>query len=482
MRRVYHDASSDSILYLNQDTEGVIHDTLILMLGSVRREAAWVFALIFLSCGFFHQMIGWNQYSRTDVLHSLYGYDTLSIDAYHRNTGDKALINGQYYSDKAPGIVFMALPAFTGGAMILELFGQEHDSHLGWTTLSWIATLGSVGLLAAAGGAAFFLTLQRRIGHEYAMLATLAVFLGSGLWSYATGMFSHAGTGGLIALALWAVLHPAHAEKSRMSFRLDVVCGVFCGLAIASEFGAGVAVIGIALYAASIRPSRIIPIALGGFGPCLLIPLNNFLISGNPFMFGYKAVQEFPEMRLGFFGINKIPSPSALWLLLFSQAKGLFFWSPFLLLSIPGYVRLWKTERRLFWLLFLVPVIHTIIISSYFLPGGGVAVGPRLLVLFIPMLGMVAAYGIEKRRALSLVLAIVSMLLTFITVAINITPPEHMKYPLTEYYLRNIADDRYSMVLGASSLEARLIMVLLFLVLFIYLAASLMVYARQREK
>lgn len=48
--------------------------------------------------------------SRLNLLHALFTERTFQIDAYHKNTPDKAVFKGHYYSDKAPGTVVLAAP------------------------------------------------------------------------------------------------------------------------------------------------------------------------------------------------------------------------------------------------------------------------------------------------------------------------------------------------------------------------------------
>src|SRR5260370_38996366 len=65
---------------------------------------------IFLSFIYFYEGGGWNQNSRFDLLRAIVERHTLQIDAYHENTQDKAHFQGHYYSDKAPGLVVLAVP------------------------------------------------------------------------------------------------------------------------------------------------------------------------------------------------------------------------------------------------------------------------------------------------------------------------------------------------------------------------------------
>jgi len=76
--------------------------------------------------------MGWNQNSRLDLLHALFVQKTFKIDQYHENTGDKSVHDGHYYSDKAPGIVFIALPAFAVSVAVLNILDIPLDSPRGW--------------------------------------------------------------------------------------------------------------------------------------------------------------------------------------------------------------------------------------------------------------------------------------------------------------------------------------------------------------
>src|SRR5258708_34540865 len=116
--------------------------------------------------------------SRLDLLHGVVEQGTLEINAYHDNTPDKAVLNEHYYSDKAPGTVALALPAFAATAGALRLGGVPLDSEKGWLVSSWVSCAASNGLLAALGGLALFVWLSKRVPHRCALITVLALFLG----------------------------------------------------------------------------------------------------------------------------------------------------------------------------------------------------------------------------------------------------------------------------------------------------------------
>jgi hypothetical protein len=126
-----------------------------------------IFGLLLLCYAYVHQdYSGGTPTSRLDLLQALVLHGTFSIDQYHRNTSDKALFDGHYYSDKAPGTAVLALPAFALAQLLLKLEGGVEDTISGWRSgdwllVSWLATVGSVGLITALGGASFFVWLCR---------------------------------------------------------------------------------------------------------------------------------------------------------------------------------------------------------------------------------------------------------------------------------------------------------------------------------
>src|SRR5688572_11454496 len=88
-----------------------------------RKSLIGLFVTLFLAYVFIHQT-GFNSaipVSRLDLLHSLFVHKTFKIDTYSDNTPDKALHNENYYCDKAPGTVILALPSFALAFGLLKL-------------------------------------------------------------------------------------------------------------------------------------------------------------------------------------------------------------------------------------------------------------------------------------------------------------------------------------------------------------------------
>ena len=402
--------------------------------------AALVFLSLFVPFAYFNHSDGWNQGARLAELHAIALQGTLRIDKYHEVTGDKALIDGHYYSEKAPAIVVMALPAFAVTAWLQRLMGVDPDSPPAWRVSQWTATAASVGLVAAVGGAFFFLLLLGPLGAPLALLATYAVFLGTITFPYATAMFAHAGTIGLLSIALWAVL-------DRPSPRRDYIAGLCAGLAVASEYPAIIPAAALGLYLAT-DPARALRYGLALVPAAVLILGNNYLISGSPFRVSYGANPAFPRITAGnAFGFS-MPDVTAMRSLLWGEYRGLLFWSPVLVMAVPGLVAWFRRDRGVVLMIAGVFVLMLLQVASFYSWFGGNAVGPRYLAPAIPFLGLAAAYGIKRYPVPGAVFTMLSVTMMGMVTAIAIDPPEDVAAPLRLFYVVRFRDDRFADNLG----------------------------------
>jgi hypothetical protein len=121
-----------------------------------------------------------------------------------------------------------------------------------------------------------------------------------------------------------------------------------------------------------------IKLALGGLTPLLIILFYHYSFTGHPLkpLYMFEASEQFQQMShdLGF----SLPKPEVFWELLFGLNRGLFFYSPILLLSL--YIVIKEQKFQFKTISFLGSITFMLLMSSFFVWHGGYSHGPRYLV------------------------------------------------------------------------------------------------------
>jgi len=341
-----------------------------------------------------HQAPNVTSFSRLDLLHALVTEGRLTIDTYHQNTTDKAEYRGSFYSDKPPGTVVLALPGFLLAAGLLSLADEDLESPLGWLVSSWLACALSLAVMAALGACAFFAWMCRWVPPRPAFSTTGALFLGAAPLPYTTMLFPHALVVAFICIALWATDFGCPVEDDRHS--RDRLAGCCLGFAAASEFTSAPVLIGIVVALYCQKRARLLALLAAAAVPLALIPLYSILCFGTLLTLGYSHQAVFTEMHRGLYGIE-LPSADVALKLLFHPAKGLFVWSPWLLLSVIGLRRLSGTSRFAFWTVLAISIVQLVLISGnrWDWPAG-YNLTPRYLAPTLPLLALPAALALQR--------------------------------------------------------------------------------------
>lgn len=437
-----------------------------------------IFGLLFATFVYVHQDYRAAMFtSRLDLLHALVREGTVTIDAYHENTTDKAVYDGRYYSDKPPGTALAALPAFSVGWAILHWNGRNLDTPASWQALSWMATAGSVGWITALGGVFCFRWLRFFVDTRWAVLTTLAVFLGSMPFPNATCLMPHGMTTGLLFIALWTVTPMMLREDFVGSPRKFLLAGFCLGWILASEFTAGLMVLGIGFLVIVEAKRRNMPkdscteppqprspgegieqklgrwsrkfhhafchagrwLVLGALPALATIPVYSWLCLGDPFVLPYSHQASFPEMEQGLYAIHWPDLENGL-RLLFGPTRGLFFWSPFLLMAVLGYAKLRRIHPSLFWACWILPVLQVVVISGrvWDWPAGW-TIGPRYLSPILPFLALPAALAMRRFPAAGLITIAASFCLTGLGTIVDGTPTYQYEVPWFELHLPKLS-------------------------------------------
>jgi hypothetical protein len=362
------------------------------------KSAALLFCVISFSFAYFYEGGGWNQNSRFDLLRAITERHTLRIDAYHENTQDKAHFRGHYYSDKAPGLVFFALPIAYGARTALQAVGIHPQSARGEFAVSYFVTLGAGSFpTALAAVCLFFLGLRFGASPTASAFGALAMALGTPIWAYASLFWAHALVGACLVFAFAAALKLREETSARQDFLWALAVGLAAGWATVTEYPAAPISALLAVFAL-VQSWRRGPKArwrvIGGVGlgavvcvAVLLGYLHTAFGSIRP-SYSYYDPNSFAFMQhRGYLGLT-YPHPDRLLKLLFGCSRGLFFASPIALAAPFG---LWKLARqRAYFAAALVAgsiaAYYFLFNSSFYWWKAGRSFGPRYAGASIPLL------------------------------------------------------------------------------------------------
>jgi 4-amino-4-deoxy-L-arabinose transferase-like glycosyltransferase len=234
-----------------------------------RRMSLLLFLLVFFCYSYFVQIDGWNQKSRMALIMSIVHHHQLNIDSYEQYTGDKALYNGHYYSDKAIGTAVLGVPVY---AVYREVRGFEDDGRL---HNSYPVTVMVVALPSAILSVLLYQLLWMMAGSRtWALLLSLLYSFGTLAFPFSTMLFGHQ-VAAVFAFAAFYALFTARLHHS--SAWLLLSAGTLAGLAVLVEYQVVLIATFLFLYAATfVRPKcRLGLYILGGAPWAVLLLVYN---------------------------------------------------------------------------------------------------------------------------------------------------------------------------------------------------------------
>ena len=343
---------------------------------------------------------GWNQNSRFALARALVTRGSLRIDGDAAVTGDLALRGGHVYSDKVPGVAFGAAAALLVAGPVAAALGLEPDQAWWWRAVPYAVTVLSVSIPVALTAGVLYEELAALFGAAAALLAIAAVFLASPVLGYAGLLYGHALAGCALALG-WVALRRGAVEWA----------GFAAGVAILLELTAALGALALFAYAASLpalRP-RLWRGLAAGLPPLLLLAAYDTAAFGSPLSIGYANLPpaQFEGMGKGLFGVH-LPRPRALWQLTFGVHRGLFRFSPVLLLAFAGARDLARRDA-----LFILGLFAAFLLvnAGYVYWDGHASFGPRHAVPGLVLLCVPIAAAARRWSKLSLLLLLPSLLI-----------------------------------------------------------------------
>lgn len=319
---------------------------------------------------------GWPDVSRLGLTQSVALHGTLRIDRYASQTRDRARYGGHWYSDKAPGISFLAVPTFEA-MRALQVIDRNDEERGIWHDR---------GLLVAArlltGGLAFVLCVLL-VG-----IAADAFRPGTGVpvaTTFALGTMA-------LPLAATGLGHTAAGAAALAAFlfarrRRALLAGLCAGAAVVLEYQAAILAVAIAvLLLWASRSARTIGLYVLGSLPLLvLLGAYDWSAFGSPFHVSYSYVVDFPQQQQNLFGVGT-PTLHGLREVLVGH-RGLLVFAPVLILAAAGLVLLWRRGLRAEAMLCgSVSAAFVLLAAGYYDPLGGLSPGPRFVMPALPFL------------------------------------------------------------------------------------------------
>jgi hypothetical protein len=265
-------------------------------------------------------------------------------------TLDRAVIDGKHYSDKPPGSALLLAPFI----WIADMVGIPSDDKqlAGLTLFLRICTMSIPAILFWI----FTLPYWRRLSgsDELGSALMLAGALGTNFFIYATQIFSHSIAGILgfgSFLLLFGLADRDGGEDAGQGLARDVGAGALIGFGVVCDYLLAflpVVFAGFLLLRAGEGRVKRTAAFVGGGAPFLIgLLAYNQACFGSPLSSGFlhHASELYgPAYRDATMGM-RAPSLSAMWGLLFSRIRGLFFYSPFLLLAFHGWYRAFRAKN-----------------------------------------------------------------------------------------------------------------------------------------
>src|SRR5262245_12486860 len=319
-----------------------------------------------------------NEFTRWVAAAAIVDDHTLEVNRYLPLLGpgfqDLSEYRGRVYSNKAPGGMWVGLPAYAAARAVV---GPASPATMR-------VTLTAMRLLAATLPAILLAMLFARVAarfgaaREQIAMAVVALLFGTPLFAYGMLNFSHALTA-FALFAAWVLLFVTPSAGR------EVAAGALIGLSVISEYPTVFA--GAVLVAFAGR--RAWRVAIGGLPFALALALYNRAAFGSPFSLSsaHERAAAFHQMAgEGLFGIDW-PKFVTLLRLLFDPSKGLLVFSPIAIIAIAMLPRARRAMTApQFWSLVAVPGVFILLMAGYTNWHGGWTVGVRYLLPALPFL------------------------------------------------------------------------------------------------
>lgn len=393
---------------------------------------------VFLLTGLFVQWYGVNANSRFDLTRATVDHGQLSIDPVASNTGDRSYHEGRYYSDKEPGMAFLATPVYAAWKGVYSLFDypdvhstpREDMFEINNVTVTYpsepggfyLSSLILVILATSTLSLSLLSVLIYRLSHEFLdseakrLTVTFGFAFGTLLTHYGAMFMPNA----VVTLLSFSSFYLVYQWDEFPGVEKMAGAGFLGGFAVVVD-PTGAPVLG-ATFLYAIYKYRDIPYSYfaGGFLGGLPMMVYNTVLFDYPWMLPrfFLDPKLYPQLQQasaalpmlteqGFrLGAERLFFVSMR--LLFYPYRGIFYWFPFLLVAFLGGRDMLKRKRELGMPILLVTGSILVLVSGWWAWWMGGFFGARYLSVAIPFLMFPVFYG-ARRLDLKLIAGIVAI-------------------------------------------------------------------------
>ncbi|MFX1465759.1 MAG: hypothetical protein ACFFA5_04740 [Promethearchaeota archaeon] len=308
--------------------------------------------------------------------------------AYLTQYVDISLYNGNYYSDKGPGLAFIGVPFYIIGKFLINQGFLLFEIAFYLIILSAFVTALSIVLIYDTCINIF------QISKNASILVGLIYGFGTIALFYSKSFFSHSFAAFLLLLSFYFGMKAIKFnEKTETYF---FISGLAMGLLATIEYFPFLVIIPLAIYFVKNNVKKnliffMFPIIV----VLILHGVYNYICFENPLTPPYYYEQSEDHSTIDYF--IQTPIYIGLFGQLFSIYRGLFFYSPILLLTFHGTYRFIKVYRAES-ILYLTSFAMILSIYSMNEWWGGNCYGPRYILAVIPFITIPISVTIEEYR------------------------------------------------------------------------------------
>jgi hypothetical protein len=405
-----------------------------------------IFLTFFFIYSFFIHWIGSNENSRFALTRAIVDEGGFEIDSFYNQTGDRSYYNQHYYSDKEPGVSFLAISVYVVWKFVYynffpESFIQNHvgsnttviDLKVGMNNVPIYLSikpgffiLSSMILLTIFTSSllgALLIVLVYKISKYFTnneksrLIITFVVGLGTLIFPYSIVFFDHVVYTFFSFFSFYLLFKAKHENINKKRYFIFV--GLISGYAIVCGTITFVITLACLAYLLSFNKEKLFYFVIGGIIGLLPLLLYNYSIFGTPFTLPRHHLDPNIWSEYHIQGLHT-PNPFVIFRLLIYPFKGLFFYYPILIFSLIGLCYMYKKFKIETVLIIFVFFAYLIFNSAWYAWWGGASFGPRHLTIVTPFLSIPLLYFFIKKgnstfiKYLIIILSIFSIFINFL--------------------------------------------------------------------